>query len=301
MDQQNQTDYFSLSSVLEVLDVKPGNFHRHFYGGALGQSLTNTRDYAEMGGLAAHICDPVPGRARCVTMEGAKHLGVFFRLVAGGVQSPLANQIALSFAYLGEDGDGLRALTRGVRRLPGALFTDDETFVVAVSDKSAPTFGQSYGFAFTPGKKLTAQSIVEWLDQNEATDAPVCLVNISEICRNIEANLPRIDTARSWNAVEQNATPCQADTAPDAIIAFMSEFTVRDPKARIPTRDFYQAFSNWCQSWTGDPLPVWSGHRARLAGLNDGLAKLGVHKVKSNGNMTFAGFRWRKEAQPQDL
>ncbi len=68
---------YPLSVALEVAELKPGRFHRHFYGGALGKAL------AEAGELADHVPKPMRGAGasrgsgRFITVEGAICLGVF--------------------------------------------------------------------------------------------------------------------------------------------------------------------------------------------------------------------------------
>ena len=55
MDTPTTRTMYPLSAALDVAGVKPGKFHRHFYGGVLGKALE--RD----GEFAAQISDPMRG------------------------------------------------------------------------------------------------------------------------------------------------------------------------------------------------------------------------------------------------
>lgn len=77
----------------------------------------------------------------------------------------------------------------------------------------------------------------------------------------------------------------------DPITSFLAEYTVRDPWGRTSTLEFYRAFGVWYADWQGDPVPLNDGKTGNAA-VQDGLSTHGIHKMKSNGNMTFAGIRW---------
>ena len=104
MDTPTTRTMYPLSAALDVAGVKPGKFHRHFYGGVLGKALE--RD----GEFAAQISDPMRGAGvgrgggRFITLDGAICLAVFFRLLSGGVPSARALRMARTFVFLGETG-----------------------------------------------------------------------------------------------------------------------------------------------------------------------------------------------------
>jgi hypothetical protein len=292
---QEEQELYPLSVALEVAGVKPGKFHRHLYGGALGRSL------AEAGELVDHISEPARGAGmgrgggRFVTIEGTIFLGVFFRLVSGGVHSAKAVRIAQSFTFFGETGSGARAFKSGSPRPVGNVFPDtDPTFLVALLDTSTPETAECDGFAFVPGPDLTAAALTEWLGLHDADMNPVCVFNLSEVCRDIRAGLERCQAMAVPVDADANGSAVDwSEMNSDPLGAFLADCAVRDDKARTPTVEFFRAFSAWYVDWTGAPLAREDGSRAGQAVLQVGLAALGIRKLKSNGIMTFAGFRWR--------
>lgn len=70
--------------------------------------------------------------------------------------------------------------------------------------------------------------------------------------------------------------------AADPVGTFIRECAVLDDKGRTRTSDFFRAFKNWARD---NGARVFSD-----AALRDNLTEKGFNKVKSNGNMCFAGF-----------
>lgn len=283
---------YPLAAALEVAGVKPGKFHRHFYGGALGNAL------AKAGEISAHISQPMRGAGvgrgggRVVSAQGAICLGVFFRLISGGVHSVQAIRIAQTFAFLGENGDGLRAFQRNRSRPPGVVFPGKaDTFLVAITNADATNV--SAGFAFVPATDLTACSLTEWLGLHDADESAVCIFNLSEVCRNIRAGLQSVScvVGQVDQVGEQEAEPA---LAADVLGAFLVDCTIRDDKARTPTQEFFRAFSAWADSCDSTRTALSNGTKESADALVAGLSELGIRKIKSNGNMTFSGFRWRE-------
>lgn len=295
MRPQDTTKMYPLADALEVAGVKPGKFHRHFYGGALGNAL------AQAGELSDHVSDPKRGAGvgrgggRFVTSTGAICLGIFFRLVSGGVHSAQAIQIAQTFSFLGETGDGLRAFKHGTPRPAGTLFPGyADTLLVAISDSAQSDLGDTQSFAFVPGSEFDARSLAEWLALHDAEKSPVCAFNISEVCREILASLAACRSkAFAVDSKQDRPTASWSEMTSDPVGAFLVDCAVRDDKARTPTQEFFRAFDNWHSGWTGAPFHQDQGLLAGRATLHDGLNSLGIRKVKSNGIMTYAGFRWR--------
>ena len=264
---------------------------------------------SEFGDLTDHISHPMRGAGvgrgggRFVTLQGAMFLAVFFRLISGGVPAVLSVNIAQKFVFLGETGNGLRAFKPGKTRPAGEVFpSGEDTFLVAIANAQSPEKTEGDGFAFVPGSDLNAQALTEWLGLQEADKSPVCIFNLSEVCRDIRAGL-----------ASHLALQVSADTTPDLqpadwskltsdpLGAFLADCAARDDKARTPTQEFFRAFAAWYSGWTGKPRAEASGSRADHAALQADLLALGIRKVKSNGIMTFAGFRWRDTATVREF
>ncbi len=297
MDTPTTRTMYPLSAALDVAGVKPGKFHRHFYGGVLGKALE--RD----GEFAAQISDPMRGAGvgrgggRFITLDGAICLAVFFRLLSGGVPSARALRMARAFVFLGETGSGLRAFTADTPRPAGGMFTgSQDTFLAAIAGEPGPDRGDTDGFAFVPGQDLTAPRIMEWLDLQCEDSAPVCLVNLSEVVREMRDGLERNPGSTIQCPAQVDIQGgAESDAACNPVAAFLAEFTVRDPAARTSTREFSRAFGAWLSDWRDGARPHGLGDDESAGpALVDALAALGVRKVKSNGNMMFAGVRWRE-------
>jgi hypothetical protein len=293
MQAQTSNTFYQLSAVLDMAGVKPGRFHRHFYGGALGNIL------AEAGDLSNHISEPMRGPgvgrggSRFVTLEGAICLGVFFRLISGGVHSAQAIRIALAFTFLGESGTGIRALRPGVPRQPGAEFAGaQDTFLVAVSDIPTPETGEGQGFAFVPGSGLPGIALAEWLGLHEMDTKPICLLNLSELCRGIRFGLESCPTLVVPGDTPAYRAPDWSETAAGPLGAFLAECACCDDRARIPTQEFLSRFDAWQMARTGASIIGEGGLKDAAIAVQDGLSALGIRKVKSNGIMTFTGIRW---------
>lgn len=293
MDTPTTRTMYPLSAALDVAGVKPGKFHRHFYGGVLGKALE--RD----GEFAAQISDPMRGAGvgrgggRFITLDGAICLAVFFRLLSGGVPSARALQMARTFVFLGETGSVLRAFTADTPRPAGGVFPgSQDTFLAAIAGEPGTDRGDTDGFAFVPGQDLTAPRIMEWLDLQSEDSAPVCLVNLSEVVREMRDGLKRTIQCPAQVGFQGGA---ESDAACNPVAAFLAEFTVRDPAARTSTREFSRAFGAWFSDWREGARPHGLGDDESAGqALVDALAALGVRKVKSNGIMMFAGVRWRE-------
>ncbi|WP_291733745.1 hypothetical protein [Leisingera sp. F5] len=288
---------YPLLLALDAADVKPGKFYRHFYGGALDISLTDSC------GLDEHITKPMRGAGagrgggRFVTALGTMCLAVFFRLVSGGVHSKRAIRIAQSFCFLGETGDGVRAFQRGRPRAPGDVYSGpQDTLLVALLNSPAPSDDKGAGFAFIPSTDLTAVELSHWQGHQEAEQEPVCVINLSELHRRVQNKL-EVGTAHALpnsTGDTDSAASTWLKSATDPLGAFLADCAVRDTKARTPTQEFFRAFEAWYSDWTGTLLTYKPSSRKGQSTLQTGLAAHGIHKVKSNGIMTYAGFRWLK-------
>lgn len=84
------------------------------------------------------------------------------------------------------------------------------------------------------------------------------------------------------------------------ITSFLAVHTVRDPWGRTSTLEFHQAFAAWYADWQGEPISLGDGKTGN-ATVQDGLSAHGIRKMKSNGNMTFAGIRWHDATAVQAL
>ncbi len=293
MTSQSTTTMFPLSAALEVAGVKPGKFHRHLYGGILGKAL------AQDGEFAAQVSDPQRGAGagrgggRLVTMDGAVCLAVFFRLLTGGVPSDRALRIARAFVFMGETGNGLRAFNAHTPRPAGQVFAgSQDTFLVTVA--GVLPLDAEDGIAFVPGCDLTALQVMEWLDVHESKSAPLCLVNLSEVVQKMRDGLNH-DSAASIQNLGAGCQPTNGTTSrtADPVPAFLAEFTVRDPSKRISTLEFQHVFQAWFSDWQVAAQPHHQGDAdCSGAGLAQAMSACGVRKVKSNGNMAFAGIRW---------
>jgi len=297
MDNLNSSKMYPLSTALDVAGVKPGKFHRHFYGGVLGKAMEGDGEFA------AQVSSPMRGAGvgrgggRFITIDGAVCLAVFFRLLSAGVPATRALQMARTFVFLGETGSGLRAFTAHTPRPAGGVFPgSQDTFLAAIAGETGLDHRDSDGFAFVPGKDLTASRIIEWLNLQSEDSAPVCLVNLSEVVREIHDGLENKPVSSiPCPAQMDNQESARSETAWSAVAIFLAEFMVHDPAARTSTREFYRVFEVWLSDWNNGAGPLNAGGgQIKGQALVDALKKLGVHKLKSNGNMMFSGIRWRE-------
>lgn len=79
--------------------------------------------------------------------------------------------------------------------------------------------------------------------------------------------------------------------AADPVGTFLRDCAELDPKARTRTSEFFRTFKSWARD-TG--ARVFSD-----AAIRDNLTEKGFPKIKSNGLMCFAGFRWKDDAMVQ--
>lgn len=75
--------------------------------------------------------------------------------------------------------------------------------------------------------------------------------------------------------------------AADPVGTFIRECAILEDKGRTRTADFFRAFKNWARD---NGARVYSD-----AALRDNLSEKGFAKVKSNGNMCFAGFTFQDD------
>ncbi|WP_139231354.1 hypothetical protein [Aliiroseovarius crassostreae] len=284
--------------------MKPGKFHRQFYDGVLGQALKTDGEFA------AQITDPMRGAGagrgggRFVTLEGAVCLAVFFRLLTGGVPSDRALRIARAFILMDElmdeIGNGLRAFNATMPRPAGQVFDgSQDTFLVTVAGV-LPADAQD-AIAFVPGCDLTAFQIMEWLDFHESGCAPLCLVNLSELIQQMRDGLEADPVAAVQHPGAGYAATGDASSAiTDPVPAFLAEFTIRDPSARMSSLEFQRVFHAWLSDWQAAARPHHQGDaNSNAVNLANALAACGGRKVKSNGKMAFAGIRWSKTPAAQ--
>ncbi len=286
---------YPLSTALSAIGVKPGRFHRHFYTGALCDALSRG------GQLSEHLSEQPEGdgagRGRHITECGTICLGLFFSLIDGGILSRRAIQIAQTFCFLGEAGSGIRALKRNRTRSAGELFPGDEdTWLVVIVDDLQNVAAECDGFAFFPRSDLGGDALLNWLDLHEAEESPATMLNLSLLCERIKAGLREYDAAPFPSAFETAGS----STNGLSVGAFLADCAVRDDKARTPTQDFFRAYLAWYESCAGAPVTTAVGLKARDAALVEQLDILGIQKIKSNGIMTFAGFRWRDDPTVQE-
>lgn len=300
MTTQTDQPMYRLSAALEAAGVKPGKFHRQFYDGVLRQALKTDGEFA------AQISDPMRGAGagrgggRFVTIEGAVCLAVFFRLLTGGVPSDRALRIARAFVFMGETGNGLRAFNASTPRPAGQVFDgSQDTFLVTIAGV-LPADAQD-AIAFVPGCDLTALKIMEWLDVHESSCAPLCLVNLSEVLQQMRDGLDCNPVATVQHSGADSAATNEASfPIADPVPAFLAEFTIRDSSARISTLEFQRAFHAWFSDWQVAARPHHQGDaNSNAASLAKALATCGVRKIKSNGNMAFAGIQWSKTPAAQ--
>lgn len=300
---------YPLQPILETLRVTPAAFHQHVYKGVLAASLQEITETS----LVSQISIPMRGTGvvrdggRFITWDGAIGLGVFFRLISGGVPSAQALRIAQTFIFLGETGNRDRAFAPGNPRPAGQVFPGPhDTIVAAISDASTLeklVKGAGDGFAFVPGPDLSSDLLAEWLGERNADSAPVCLVNLSELIAEIRAGVEDL-TSVAIDVDYLPGTPAQdwPDRPSDPVVAFLSEHVDRDPRGRTSALDFRLAFSAWYVRWKGDPIADRGKHGRGLSSvLGEALADLGVRKMKSNGKLTFAGIEWRETPATQAL
>ena len=286
------SEMYPLSVALKAAGVRPGRFHRHFYAGALGDAL------AAAGEIKNHLSDPMRGAGagrgggRFVTLEGTICLGIFFRLVTGGIPAQRAIQISQSFSFLGETGDGLRAFNRGRNRHSGELIQGKaDTLLIALSD--APD--SSEGYAFIPDSDLSGNGLCDWLGQHEADSQPVCVFNLSKLTCEIRNALEQSQLRlRLSDTIGREGLGEKSATTRDVLGAFLVDCAIRDDKARTPTQEFFRVYSAWAESNEGSNAPHSDGSKKSASALIRGLSALGIRKIKSNGIMTLAGFRWRE-------
>lgn len=300
LDNQVDQPMYRLSLALEVAGVKLGKFHRQFYDGVLGHALKTDGEFAEQ------ISDPMRGAGagrgggRFVTLEGAVCLAVFFRLLTGGVPSDRALRIARAFVFMGGTGNGLRAFTATMPRPAGQVFAGlQDTFLVTVAGV-LPADTQD-AIAFVPGCDLTAFQIMEWLDVLESGCAPLCLVNLSELIQQMRDGLEADPVAAVQHPGAGYAATGDASSAiTDPVPAFLAEFTIRDPSARMSSLEFQRVFHAWLSDWQVAARPHHQGDaQSNAVNLAKALAACGVQKIKSNGNMAFAGIRWSRTPTAQ--
>lgn len=286
---------YPLSAALRVIGVKPGRFHRHFYTGSLCDALSRGGQLFEH--LSTLQRDDGRGGGRQITECGTICLGLFFSLIDGGINSRRAIQIAQTFCFLGEAGSGIRALKRNRMRPAGELFPgEDDTWLVVIVDELSDDAVECDGFAFFPRSDLSGDALLNWLDLHDAEDGPATMLNLSLVSKRIKARLRELDFTPFPSAPD---TECLI-TDGLSVGAFLADCAVRDDKARTPTQDFFRAYLAWHESCSGIPLIAAAGLKARDAALLEQLDTLGIQKIKSNGIMTFAGFRWRDDPTVQE-
>jgi len=312
MSQHEPKRMYPLHPILECIGVKEAAFRQHLHKGVLRDALAGVGQLALTDEtLATHMSMPmrgtgvIRGGGRFATFEGAICLGVFFRLVSGGVSSADALRMAHRFIFGMEDGEkAVRAFKPGNLRPAGDVFPGPHhTYLVAIANAPIPDQAECEGFAFVPGPDLTARALSEWLGLHEADSAAVCLVNLSELIAEIRTGLEDLAPV----AIDVDylpGTPAQdwPDLPSDPVVAFLSEHVDRHPRGRTPALDFRLAFSAWCVRWKGEPIADRGKHgRGVSSVLGEALADLGVRKMKSNGKLTFAGIQWRDTPATQAL
>lgn len=303
---------YPLQPILECIGVKEAAFRQHLHKGVLRDALAGVGQLdLTVETLATHMSMPmrgtgiIRGGGRFVTVEGAICLGVFFRLVSGGISSSDALRMAHRFIFGMEDGKyAIRAFKPGKLRPAGEVFPGPhDTYLVAIANAPIPDLAECDGFAFIAGPDLTARELSKWLGRHEAESAAVCLVNLSELIADIRVSLEDLE-AVAIDVDYLPGTPAQdwPDLPSDPVVAFLSEHVDRNPRGRTPALDFRLAFSVWYVRWKGEPIADRGKHgRGVSSVLGEALADLGVRKMKSNGKLTFAGIQWRETPATQAL
>lgn len=130
------------------------------------------------------------GRGRSISTDAATVIGVAARLARHGLMHKDALRVALAFVFMGETGNGLRAIVpadQAAARGPGETFPADlgPTFALVIPARlDAP---EAPAVAFVPARDLTAQNLLNWAGENDADAECVVLLNLSAIVAQIEA------------------------------------------------------------------------------------------------------------------
>lgn len=129
------------------------------------------------------------GRPRLISIDGALMLAVTFRLIERRIEPDHAFRIASAFVFLGETGNGQRAIVPrdlAAPRAPGALFTADlgETFLLTIPARLDRP--EAPAVAIVPGRDLAGRNIMNWLGENDADAESVAVLNLSAIVAQIE-------------------------------------------------------------------------------------------------------------------
>lgn len=146
--------------------------------------------------LADHLPKPPSGagaghgRPRSISVPAAVLLSIAARLGQEGVTLKSALRIASAFVFLGEAGNGLRAIVPAdlaAPRAPGALFPPDlgETFLLVVPARLDRP--EAPAVAILPGRDLIARNVRDWLGENDADAESVVMLNLSALVAQIEA------------------------------------------------------------------------------------------------------------------
>lgn len=130
------------------------------------------------------------GNPRSISIPAAVMLAIASRLVERRIEAPDALRIAAAFAFLGEMGNGLRAIVpadQAAAREPGALFPHDlgETFLLVIPARlDAP---EAQAVAIVPARDLNARNLVNWAGMNDADMETVVLLNLSAVVAHVAA------------------------------------------------------------------------------------------------------------------
>ena len=130
------------------------------------------------------------GTPRSISIPAAVMLAIASRLVERQVKTPDALRIAAAFAFLGEVGNGQRAIVPrdlAAPRAPGALFPAalGETFLLVVPARLDRP--EAPAVAIVPGRDLTPRNVRDWLGENDADAEAVAVLNLSAIVAQIMA------------------------------------------------------------------------------------------------------------------
>lgn len=154
---------------------------------ALGVDLQDHIPEKPRGPRAGHGCP------RFVSRDGLTMVAIALRLGSLHVKPADALRIAAAFTFLGEMGNGLRAIVpadQAAMRAPGETFPADlgVTFLLVIPARlDAP---EAPAVAIVPARDLTARNLLDWAGENDADAETAVLLNLSAIVAQIAAITP---------------------------------------------------------------------------------------------------------------
>lgn len=163
--------------------------------------MTGRADFDRLlAGVGVAVADHLPegptgpgagqGNPRSISIPAAVMLAIASRLVERRIEASDALRIAAAFAFLGEMGNGQRAIVpadQAATRAPGETFPDDlgATFLLVIPARLDTP--EAPAVAIVPGHDLTARNLMDWAGENDADAETVLLLNLSAIVAHVAA------------------------------------------------------------------------------------------------------------------